>query len=119
MNDRFILLNKEKAFLIYFEKYVLPSIPKNETTIKIKIIDESYKLIENTIRFNVNKGNIRNKYLNETKVNINMLDFYLGIIYSKKLIIKKRFLSSIRVITEIKNIIYSLENNNEIDKEFI
>ncbi len=114
MNDKFILLNKEKALLIYFEQYVLPAFPKNETSIKIKLSDEIYKLIENTIRVNVNKGNIRNKYINETKVNVMMIDFYFSTIYTKKIIIKKRFLSCLRALTEIRNIIYSLENQNEI-----
>ena len=30
MNDRFILINKEKALLIYLEQYILVSMPKNE-----------------------------------------------------------------------------------------
>ena len=119
MNDKFILLNKEKALLIYFEQYVLPAFPKNETSIKIKLSDEIYKLIENTIRVNVNKGNIRNKYINETKVNVMMIDFYFSTIYTKKIIIKKRFLSCLRALTEIRNIIYSLENQNEIKETSI
>lgn len=114
MNDKFILLNKEKAFLIYYEQYVLLTFPKNETSIKIKLSDEIYKLIENTIRVNVNKGNIRNKYINETKVNVMMIDFYLSTVYAKQIIIKKRFLSCIRALTEIRNIIYSLDNQNEV-----
>ncbi len=119
MNDRFILMNKEKTLLIYFEQYILSPIPKTYISLKIKLNDEIYKLIENTIRFNINKGNIRNKYINETKVNIMMIDFYLSIIYSKNLIIKKRFLSSVRYLTEVKNIIYSLGINNEIKETFI
>lgn len=114
MNDKFILLNKEKALLVYYEHYVIPALPKTETTIKIKLSDELYKLIENTIRINVNKGNIRNKYINEVKVNIMLIDFYLSTIYTKKIIIKKRFLSCIRLLTEIKNIVYSLEQQNEV-----
>ena len=113
MNDKFILMNKEKALLLYMEKYIFPALPKNETSIKIKLNDEVYKMIENTIRANVNKGNIRNKYINEIKVNIMMIDFLIGNIYSKELIIKKRYLSTLRIITDIKNITYSLGNNNE------
>ena len=33
------------------------------------------------------------KYLNDVKVNIVMIDFYIGVAYSKNLVIKKRFLS--------------------------
>ncbi len=118
MNNKFILINKEQQLLIYLEKYILTNIPKNEITIKIKLNDEIYKLIENTIRFNINIGNIKNKYINETKVNIMLIDFYLNIIYSKELCIKKRYLNSIKILTEIKNIIYSI-SNNENKKEFI
>lgn len=113
MNDKFILMNKEKALLIYMEKYILPTIPKNEISLKIKLNDETYKMIENTIRANVNKGNIRNKYINEVKVNIMMIDFLLGILYEKEIIIKKRFLSIIKKLTEVKNITYSLGLQNE------
>ena len=49
MNNKFILINKEKQLLVYLEKYILSNIPKNEITIKIKLNDEIYKLIEKEI----------------------------------------------------------------------
>lgn len=113
MNDKFIILNKEKYLLNYLDTYVISTIPKNYIALKIKLNDEIYKLIENTIRFNINKGNIRNKYLNEAKVNVYLIDFYLSNIFEKELIIKKRFLSSIRILNEIKNILSSLEKYYE------
>ena len=117
MNSNFIILNKEKYLLSYLDTYVLSSIPKNNIIYKIKINDEILKLIENTIRFNINKGNIRNKHLNESKVNVYLLEFYLGVIYDKKIIINKRFLSSIRVLKEIKNMLNGLEKYYESCKE--
>lgn len=119
MNDKFIVLGKEKAMLLYLDKYVFSSYPKNETSIKIRLNDEMYKLIENTIRVNLNKGNVRAKYLTEVKLNIMMIDFYLNVTFDKEIIIKKRFLSCIRMLTEIRNIIYSLERLNEVKKEDI
>lgn len=113
MNNDFILLNKEKELLTYNEKYVFSSFPKNEVSLKIKINDTLYMLIENTIRANVNRGNIRNKYWNETKVNIIMLDFFYKVVYEKELVLKRRFLSIIRLLNEIKSIVYTLSGDNE------
>ena len=115
MNDKFIVLGKEKSFLAYLDKYVFSSYPKNETSLKIKLNDEIYKLIENTMRVNLNKGNIRSKYIKEVKLNIMMIDFLLDVTFEKEIIIKKRFLSCLRMLTEIKNIIYSLDYTDEIN----
>lgn len=113
MNDKFILLGKEKAFLVYFEQYIVPSFPKNEKQLRTKIIDEYYEMIKNTTKVSVNKGNIRQKYINDIKSNIMMIDFYLEVIFTKKLIIKKRFLSCVKMLGEIRNIIYSLDYKDE------
>lgn len=113
MNNKFILLDKEKEMLLYMETYILSSIPKTYKTLRQKTSDELYELIKNTTKVSINKGNIKNKYLNEIKANIITLDFYLNCIYTKKIIINKRYLSCIRILTEIKNIVYSLNYQNE------
>lgn len=112
MNDKFILMGKEKELLIYLEQYVFHSLPKNEKVLRDNITNEIYEMIKNTARVSINKGNIRNKYINDIKVNIIMLDMYLGILNSKKYIINKRFLSSIRKLEEIRRILSGLENSN-------
>lgn len=112
MNDKFILMGKEKALLIYLEQYVFHSLPKNEKVLRDNITNEIYEMIKNTARVSINKGNIRNKYINDIKVNIIMLDMYLGMLNSKKYIINKRFLSSIRKLEEIRRILSGLENSN-------
>lgn len=112
MNDKFILMGKEKELLIYLEQYVFHSLPKNEKVLRDNITNEIYEMIKNTARVSINKGNIRNKYINDIKVNIIMLDMYLGMLNSKKYIINKRFLSSIRKLEEIRRILSGLENSN-------
>ena len=102
MSDKFILMGKEKELLIYLEQYILNSLPKNEKVLRDNLTLEVYELIKNTAKITINKGNIRQKSLNDTKVNIIMIDFYIDVIFSKNLIIKKRFLSCINVNVKIK-----------------
>ena len=111
MSDKFILMGKEKELLMYLEQYILNSLPKNEKVLRDNITIEVYDIIKNTVKVSINKGNIKLKYINDIKVNIIMIDFYIGILYSKKLIIKKRFLSCIRKIDEIRRILSGVENS--------
>ena len=96
MSDKFILMRKEKELLVYLEQYVLNSLPKNEKVLRDNLTLEMYETIKNTAKVSMNKGNVRQKYLNDVKVNIVMIDFYIGVAYSKNLVIKKRFLSCIK-----------------------
>ena len=72
--------NKKK--ILDFEKH------KMEYLVDIKNVLENnlYNLLENCIRANINKGNIRSKYQNEMLVSINLLDFYIGEALDKKII---------------------------------
>lgn len=85
MND-FIILNKIKWLLMYSDKYVFNTFSKVHTSIKIKLQDNLYNLLENCIRANVNKGNIRSKYQNEMLVNVILLDFYVGEALERRLL---------------------------------
>ena len=111
MSDKFILMNKEKELLIYLEQYILNSLPKNEKVLRDNLTNEVYDIIKNTAKVSINKGNIRQKYINDVKINIIMIDFYIGILFSKNLIIKKRFLSCIKKIEEIRRILFGVENS--------
>lgn len=111
MSNKFILMNKEKELLIYLEQYILNTLPKNDKVLRDNLTNEIYDIIKNTARVSINRGNIRLKYINDIKVNIIMIDFYIGILYSKNLIIKKRFLSCIKKIEEIRRILSGVENS--------
>lgn len=111
--EEFQLLNKVKWLCSYTEKYIFSSFPKVHLALKIKIDENLYSLLENTIRANLNKGNIRNKYQKDMLANIVLLDYYIGQLYSKKIIIKKRFISFINCLIEIKKMTNGWMNYKE------
>lgn len=109
MND-FIILNKIKCLLMYSDKYVFNTFTKVNFSIKIRLENN---LLENCIRANINKGNIRSKYQNEMLVSINLLDFYIGEALDKKIIKKNRFSSFVNAINEIRKMTISWSNYEE------
>ena len=74
----FKILDKIKWLLDYAESYMFSSFPKIHLALKIKLEENMYALIENCIRANLNKGNIRNKYQKEILTNISLIDYYAG-----------------------------------------
>lgn len=109
----FIIYNKVKWLIDYTDVYIINSYSKVHISIKIKLQDNLYNLLENLIRSVVNKGNIRNKYINEMLVNIMLLDYYIGISYDKKIIKKNRFNSFINCLNEIRKMVLSWYNNEK------
>lgn len=112
MNE-FKILEKVKWLISYVDTYVYLSFPKIHLGLKIKLEDNLYSLIENIIRANLNKGNIRTKYQKEMLINISMIDYYAGEIYEKKIIKKKRFVSFINALNEIRMMSYGWINNEK------
>lgn len=110
MNE-FILLSKIKWLINYSDKYILSNFPKVHISLKIKLQDNLYDLLENTIRANVNKGNIRNKYQKEILVNLSILDYYIGLMLERTIIKKNRFNSFINALLDIRKITYGWIEN--------
>ena len=102
MMEDFKLLNKSKMLLKYLEEYVLVNIPKVHSSYRVGLENNIIDLNSNIIRANINVGNIRNKYQKEILVNIAMIDLYLDLILDINVINKKRFMSSIRMLNEIR-----------------
>lgn len=100
--EDFKLLNKSKMLLKYLEEYVLVNIPKVHSSYRVGLENNIIDLNSNIIRANINVGNIRNKYQKEILVNIAMIDLYLDLILDINVINKKRFMSSIRMLNEIR-----------------
>ena len=112
MNE-FLLLNKIKALNMYTEQYIFSSFPKKDLALKIRLEENLYSLVEFTIKANVNKGNIRSKYQTELLSFIYLLDYYIGIVYDKKIIIKKRFEAFLSLLLEVKKITIKWKQNEE------
>lgn len=101
MSD-FKLLNKSKLLLKYMESNILINIPKVYSSYRRGIEDNIIELNSNIIRANINTGNIRNKYQKEVLVNISMIDLYLDILLELKIINKKKFMTIINMLNEIR-----------------
>lgn len=110
MNE-FILLSKIKWLINYSDKYILSNFPKVHISLKIKLQDNLYDLLENAIRANINKGNIRNKYQKEILVNLSILDYYIGLMLERTIIKKNRFNSFINALLDIRKITYGWIEN--------
>ena len=92
--------------LKYSDKYILSSFSKSEMSLKIHFNDALYNLLENVIRANVNKGNIRLKHQREMIVNIHFLDYYIEEITRKKIISNKKygsFIAKLNIIRKLLN----------------
>ena len=105
--NNFIIYNKVQWLINYSDTYLLNSFSKVHNSIKVRLQDNLYGLLDNLIRSSVNVGNIRSKYLKEMLVNIYLLDLYIGISLEKKIIKKKRFNSFINSLNELKKMINS------------
>ena len=116
-NSGYKLYNKIITFTKYSRSYILSSIPKVHSDIKIHYADELYHLTKNMFYATYNKGNIRMKYLVESQVNLSMFDFLLTQIKDLKSIKIKNVNSAINLLTEIKNIIYGWKFNEEEKKK--
>ena len=111
--NNFILYNKIKWLINYSDTYILNSFSKVHISLKLKIQDNLYSLMENTIRSSVNNGNIRSKYIKDMLVNIYLLDLFIGISLEKKIIKKKRFNSFINSLNEIRKMTVSWSLNEK------
>lgn len=109
-DNTFKLIDKVKDYDLYLRKYVLINIPKVHNDIRIHILDELYYLIKNIRLCTFNKGNILNKYLIESLVNISVLDYLFDNLIELNIGDKKKIITSLSKLANIKNIIYSWYN---------
>lgn len=100
--DDFKLLNKSKLLLKYMESNILVNIPKVYSSYRRGIEDNVIALNYNIIKANINTGSIRNKYQKEVLVSISMIDLYLDILLELNIINKKKFMTIIGVLNEIR-----------------
>lgn len=111
--NNFIIYNKVHWLINYSDTYILNSFSKVHNSIKVRLQDNLYGLLDNLIRSSVNVGNIRSKYLKEMLVNIYLLDLYIGISLEKKIIKKKRFNSFINSLNELRKMVNSWSMNEK------
>ena len=115
MND-FKLYKYLIDFDNYTRTYIVNNIPSVDRDIRIHLLDEIYNLEKNILYVIYTKGNIRNKYLIDSKVNISLIDLLLGKIRDIKCCKNTKLNISIDKLTNVKNIIYGWCFNLEKNK---
>lgn len=112
--DDFKLLNKSKLLLKYIESNIICNIPKVHSSYRKGLEDNVVSLNYNIIKANINNGSIRNKYQKEVLVNISMIDLYLDLLLELNIINKKKFMTVIRLLNEIRKMTNSWKENEKI-----
>lgn len=117
LNYDFTIYNKIIDYNKYVKQYITVSIPSNQRDIRIHFLDEIYSLAKNMFNAIYNKGNIRMKYIIEMQINISLLDMMTSDLKSQKCISKNHLDSSIKKLSDIKNIVYAWKINEESKKK--
>lgn len=112
MNE-FRLFSKSKYLLKYLNDYILVHIPSNYRVYKEGIEKYAIDLNYYILKANINEGSIRTKYQKEILVSISMIDLYLDIILSYNIISKKKFMTVINVLSELKKMTVSWMGDKE------
>ena len=110
-NKQYTLYNKMIDFKSYIRNYVVINIPNIHKDIRIHLMDECYKILDNLFHASYNKGNIRMKY------NLSMIDVMITDINNLKCVKDSYVKSMIGKITDIKTIIYGWILNEENKKK--
>ena len=112
MNE-FKIYNKSKYLVMYMEKYIINNIPEIHYLYRKWFEESVINLNYYLIKANINTGSIRNKYQKEVLVSIYMIDMYIGILLHLNIINKKRFISFVRMLNEIRKMSIVWINNEK------
>ena len=117
MNDsNFKIISKMKYLIKYINDYVFSGFPKTYLALKINLEKCMYNIIEETLRARLNLGNIRVKHIKEILINLSLIDYYIGEVYDKKIIIYKRYCACININNEVYKMVYRWLLNEEVKK---
>lgn len=109
----FKIYNKILDFNNYTRTNILFSIPKVHSDIRIHLSDECFNLAKQLFFAVYNKGNIRMKYLVEMEVTISTIDMLLTNVKEMKCIKYETYISAVKKLEEVKNMIYAWVINEE------
>lgn len=116
MQDQLIVITKMKKTILFLEKFLI-NFPLKETVLKQKIETASYAMLELAYFANTFQEN-RTKYQKEILVKLKMLDFYMSMLYEKKIISPKKYHQLGEFLLDITKLVqgwikYTLQNNLE------
>ncbi len=100
--EHFLLLKESKKLFYYSDNYIYENFPRNKRHLKIQYMNYLNSLLENIILANYSDGSIKKKYQKNCLLYVSLLDFQLSYFFDIKLIEKKRYLSSIKILSNVK-----------------
>ena len=107
-NDGFRLLSNSEKTIDYINKQLV-NYPKSEVILKQNIEKTMYLIIENIFSYRIEDSNrIKLKYLKSLVIQISMLDYYMRVSYTKKIISHKKYESVSNFLIEIRKISYGV-----------
>ncbi len=112
----FTIYNKIRDFNSYVRINIASSIPSVYRDIRIHLLDECYSLASFLFGATYNKGNIRLKYLNDTRIKLSLIDLLFSEIQEYKIIKVKILNVAISNLATIKNMVYGWVINEEKSK---
>lgn len=109
MNDKFIVINEIKKFIIYVREIVI-NYPRREFILKDRIEKTSYEVLELVYLTNmVDERLIKQK---EILSKISMLDFYMEISYNNRFISLKKLNQGMKLLDNIRKLVYGWIKSN-------
>ncbi len=105
--ERFILADKVKEFNRKV-RCIIDNIPRKEMVLKDRLMADSFSLLESVYIANYDKNN-DNKFKILTR--INMIDYYLGILFDNKYITEKQLRYYCNRLEEITKMVYGWLDN--------
>lgn len=103
MNDRFLVIQKMKSFILLLDD-ILVNYPKKEYVIKDAIVKEALEILE--LMFKANVSVEKNSYQIDVLTKLSMLDFYFEKSYKRKYISQKVFQKLMNELTNITKMMY-------------
>lgn len=111
MNNKFLIINNVKKFIISIENLIV-TFPKKDYLSRNLIYNESLHLLENIIKANYESNNDKKKEFQlNSMVKINLIDFYLERAYKLKYISEKQLNKKSNELLKINKMIYAWYKN--------
>lgn len=110
MSDKFIVANEVKKYIVFVREIII-NYPRKEYVLKDRLEKTSYEVLELVYFANMieNRLDIQKEILSK----ISMLDYYMEISYDKKFITLKKLNMGIKILNNIRKLVYGWIKSNE------
>lgn len=114
--ENFVIKDKVCKFIFTIHNNAVCNIPKSHVVFRDRLLNASFDLFDDVVFANLNTGNIRSKYQKNALLSVYKIDMLLGFIKDLGFIERKKFMSMIANLNEIKKMLNSWSNNEKTKK---